>query len=236
MSKTKNTVIDQLNKKQETIQHLTDLMQTIQMAYYKGRMTQPEDGCGFGQEGDLWIHESRRDSSAISIDLYNFMGDGKDVCEGLHGCEIAYDDGSIDKGWLFCMCYDPDEEMTPLTFLFLSDDQPDDIELEPDSIPTAVLQNIIAWLEREMQPAAPKPEPKPDLEPIITKFVNFCFDYPHDFIEQIAWNCQTRHLRQKFDAIYDEFGSRAAVTTFYKYLSSDNRSRLAAYIRDVYEG
>lgn len=81
----------------------------------------------------------------------------------------------------------------------------------------------------------PAQQPEP-IDGIITKFVNFCFDYPHDFIEQIAWNCDTRHLRQKFDAIYDEFGSRAAVTTFYKYLSSDNRSRLAAYIRDVYKG
>ena len=90
------------------------------------------------------------DSAAISIDLYNFGGDGKPVCEGLRPCTVTYDDGSQGKGWLYCMCYDPDD-VTPLTFIFDSDTF-GDINLDPEDVHEDVLQNIAAWLEKAMQP------------------------------------------------------------------------------------
>ena len=85
--------------KQELIKCLTDLMATVQMAYFKGRM-----------EGHpLWVHEHSADGASISIDLYNFGGDGKPVCDGLKPCTITYDDNTQESGWLFCMAYDPDD-------------------------------------------------------------------------------------------------------------------------------
>ena len=135
--------------KQQTIQYLTELMATIQAAYFKGRM-----------EGHtLWVHESMGDSAAISIDLYNFGADGKPVCEGLYPCTITHDDGTSEKGHVFCMCYDPDA-VTPLTFLFSYAEWSDksDIEIEPSVMPTKALQNIATWLEQAMQPVPKKEE------------------------------------------------------------------------------
>ena len=100
MSKTKNMVIDQQNEKQQAIQYLTDLVATICGYYYKGRT----------QDSALRIHEGS--CGTISIDLYNFEGDGKPVCEGLKPCTVTYDDGSTDTGHLYCMCYDADD-ITP---------------------------------------------------------------------------------------------------------------------------
>jgi len=123
--------------KQETIQRLTALMVTAQMAHFKGR------------EIGVRVHEHQQDSG-ISIDLYNFEGDGKPVCEGLKPCTITYDDGSTDIGHLFCMCYDPDEEETPLVFMFSHDEYGDggDIDIAPDCLPEEALQNITQWLEK----------------------------------------------------------------------------------------
>ena len=134
--------MEKMNK-QQAIQYLTDLMATIQAAYFKGRM-----------EGHtLWVHERMDDSAAISIDLYNFGGDGKPVCEGLYPCTITHDDGTHEKGHVFCMCYDPDA-VTPLSFLFsyAEWDDKSDIEIEPSVMPPQALQNITAWLEQAMQP------------------------------------------------------------------------------------
>lgn len=126
--------------KEKTIQYLTDLMATIQAAYFKGKM-----------EGHtLWVHERMAASAAISIDLYNFGGDGKPVCEGLRPCTVTYDDSSRGKGWLYCMCYDPDD-VTPLTFIFDSDAL-GDLDLDPEDVHEDVLQNIATWLEQAMQP------------------------------------------------------------------------------------
>ena len=134
-------------EKKKTIQYLTDLMATIQMAYYKrGMFMQLEYDSNSGVCGDLRVHESSE--GGISIDLYHFEGDGKPVCDGLKPCTIIYDDGSHDTGHLFCMHYDPDD-VTPLVFLLSHDEYGDggDIDVEPESIPAPVLENIVKWLE-----------------------------------------------------------------------------------------
>ncbi len=135
--------MEKMNK-QQTIQYLTDLMATIQAAYFKGRM-----------EGHtLWVHERMDDSAAISIDLYHFGGDGKPVCDGLKPCTVTFDDGSQDTGWLYCMCYDSDD-VTPLTFIFESD-AVGDITFDAEDIQEDVLRNIAAWLEKAMHPISQK--------------------------------------------------------------------------------
>lgn len=123
-------------EKQEIIQHLTDMLGVIQNAYFKGKM-----------EGhQLWVHEHMDDSAAISIDLYNFGGDGKPVCDGLKPCTLRYDDGSSECGWLYCMCYDPDD-VSPLTFVFGPEADRADMDVDPESVPEEVLQDISKWLE-----------------------------------------------------------------------------------------
>jgi hypothetical protein len=147
--------------KQETIQHLTDLMGVISNAYWKGRLgvRNGDDTGGDGACcGELWVHETYLDghSAAISIDLYHFGGDGKDVCDGLHDCTVTFDDGTTAKGRLFCMAYNPDDEVTPLVFEFtLGDDddtdRPCDIDVDPEGMPEEVLRNVTAWLEGVFQ-------------------------------------------------------------------------------------
>ena len=145
MSKIKNMVIDQMNEqneRQQTIQYLTDLMATIQNAHFKGRL----------HDCPLRVHEGN--GVGISIDLYNFEGDGKDVCDGLHGVTPDHSAHGVDEketGWVFNMGYDPDDEQ-PLYFLFLPDGDEDDHSILPDTLPIAVLRNITAWLEQQMKP------------------------------------------------------------------------------------
>ena len=139
-------------EKKQTIQYLTDLMGVIQNAYYKrGLFTPTPDAGPSGKRGDLWVHEGSE--GGISIDLYHFEGDGKPVCDGLKPCTITYDDGSHDTGHLFCMHYDPDD-VTPLVFLFSHDEYGDggDIDVEPESIPAPVLENIVKWIEEIFEP------------------------------------------------------------------------------------
>lgn len=134
-------------KKQEIIQHLTDLLGVIQNAYYKRGMFLPVPGDEqSGVCGDLWVHERMDDSAAISIDLYNFGGDGNPVCDGLKPCTPRYDDGSSECGWLYCMCYDPDD-VSPLTFVFGPEADRADMDVDPESVPEEVLQDISKWLE-----------------------------------------------------------------------------------------
>lgn len=134
-------------KKQEIIQHLTYLLGVITIAYYKSSMFLPVPGDKHsGVYGGLWVHERMDGSAAISIDLYNFGGDGKPVCDGLNPCTLRYDDGSSECGWLYCMHYDPDD-VSPLTFVFDPDAYVADMDVNPESVPEEVLQDISKWLE-----------------------------------------------------------------------------------------
>ena len=148
MSKTKDMVIDrqnEQNEKQQAIQYLTDLMATIQAAHFKGRL----------RDCPLRVHEASI-GAGISIDLYHFEGDGKDVCDGLHGVTPDHSAHGVDEketGWVFNIGYDPDDEQ-PLYFLFMPDGKEEDYSILPDTLPLALLQNVTAWLEKQMKPAA----------------------------------------------------------------------------------
>ena len=128
--------MEKMNK-QQAIQYLTDLMATIQAAYYKGRM----------MDCPLRVHDSGE--AGISIDLYNC--DGKPVCEGL----TFYTEGRKELQRAFCLVYNPDYEEDYLWIMCFNDkpcDYDDDYELLPEDLPEAVLTNIAAWLEQAMQP------------------------------------------------------------------------------------
>ena len=238
MSKTKNMVIDQLNEqneKRQTIQYLTGLMATIQAAHFKGRL----------HDRELRVHESGdADSTAISIDLYHFEGDGKDVCDGLHDLTITFDDGSQDTGWLFCMHYDPDGPTTPLTFLFMPDGDEEDYDIDPELVPLDVLQNITRWLEQEAK-AKRKEATVPVGSPtgatprdIIDRWTEFCYNHP-PYDEVILWmvgGSKTHYLYQHFCRKFDHHCDRcqhdtaAAWYWFYRELDSEWAERLVQYV------
>lgn len=216
-------------EKQQTIKYLTDLMATIQAAYFKGRM-----------EGHpLLVHERTDGSVAISIDLYNFEGDGEPVCAGLKPCTITYDDGSSDTGWLFCMCYDPDD-VTPLTFLYDYDSDADPMELDPEDVPEEVLHNITAWLEKAMQPVPQEKKKEPTPEDIISLWSDWCMDYDDEnlWLDYMAKHpkahCNRRHLQEKWDSCYKQYGNKAAMTMFWRQLDNTNRTILTEYITEVW--
>lgn len=138
--------------KEETIKYLTELMATVQMAYFKGRLGERNTEATGGDGaicGELWVHEKEHGDAGIAIDLHRFGGDGKPVCDGLKPCTVTFDDGTESTGWLFCMFYDPDD-VTPLSFAFDQYNCPD-ISIDPDCVPEDVLKNVTAWLEGVFQ-------------------------------------------------------------------------------------
>ena len=220
--------------KQETIKYLTDLMATIQAAYFKGKC---EDV--FGQVGGLTVHESGDpDSCAISIDLYNFDGDGKPVCDGLKPCTLTFDDGSTDTGWLFCMHYDPYEEETPLVFLFTPEED-GDYDVDPEDVPEELLQDIIKWIEGLFAPNQEEwPEPK-KLVAIMNRWADFCYNHP-PYDEVILWmvgGSKNHYLYEHFCAKWNHIcenicgdDTMATWIRFYKELDDEWSERLMQYV------
>ena len=210
--------------KQETIQYLTATMAAIQAAYFKGRM----------QGHPLWVHERSDDSTAISIDLYNFEGDGKPVCDGLNPCTITFDDGTNETGWLFCMAYEPDD-VTPLSFVFEPQSDMPCIDIEPESVPEEALQNIVAWLEKLLTPnPSLLTQPKND----VTSFFYYMWNRWSEQECRIAFkDGDYRHFWNKWCQAYDCMGGpRGAAEVFYMELSDTNRNKLVARALECYDG
>lgn len=143
-------------QKQEIIKRITDLMAAIQTAYYNDalgeRNSDDTGGDGCITDNGLWVHECMSQESGISIDLYNFGGDGKSVCDGLNPCTVTFDDGTTQMGDVYCMTYVPDEEGIPLAFHFSFEKYCDDgdIDLKPENLPIDTLQNVAKWLESKL--------------------------------------------------------------------------------------
>lgn len=148
MSKTKNVVIDDRNKRQ-TSKYLTDLMATIQMAYFKGgRNEEEEEGC----VGRLRVHETGE--AGVSIDLYHFEGDGQPVCDGLDFDAVCPADLQLIHQRAFCISYDPDWEEHPVVIQCSDTTGSDDsFDLTLDNVPEDVQQRITAWLESQLPTA-----------------------------------------------------------------------------------
>lgn len=214
--------------KQEIIKHLTDLLSTISGYYFKGRLT----GCR------PWVHERDEEGDGISIDLYNFGGDGEPVCDGLKPSTITYDDGSQDSGHLFCMCYDPDE-VTPLVFLFSPEDESGDMEIDPEDVSEGVLQNILTWLEAEWASNTHdhKPDPK-QMKKLMDRWAHFCYSHP-PYDEVILWmvgGSKQHYLYQHFCSKFLHLCSvchedtMSAWIKFYRELDDQWAERLMEYV------
>lgn len=68
----------------------------------------------------------------------------------------------------------------------------------------------------------------------INKWVFFCMNYPYNFIEEV-WKGEqwlVNHLKAKFNAIYEDYGSRAVMNTFYCELDGSNKQKLMAWVMD----
>ena len=214
--------------KQEIIKHLTDLLSTISGYYFKGRLT----GCR------PWVHERDEEGDGISIDLYNFGGDGEPVCDGLKPSTITYDDGSQDSGHLFCMCYEP-YEVTPLVFLFSPEDESGDMEIDPEDVSEDVLQNILTWLEAEWASNTHdhKPDPK-QMKALMDRWAHFCYSHP-PYDEVILWmvgGSKQHYLYQHFCSKFNHLCSvchedtMSAWIKFYRELDDQWAERLMEYV------
>lgn len=204
--------------KQETITCLTALMASVQNAYFKGRM----------ENHPLPVHESDAEN-AISIDLYDFGGDGEPVCEGLRPCTLTYDDGSHEDGWLFCMCYRPDD-VTPLVFLFSPKDE-SVMEIDPDDVPEKTLKDIFAWLDSEVRrkPLRPRND--------VTSFFFYMWNAWSEEECRKAFSApgnDWKHFWSKWCGICREYGAYGAAERFYAELSHKNRELLVNRATEVY--
>ena len=205
--------------KQETIKYLTELMTTVQMAYFKGRI----------DPKTLPISESLWTPGEIGIDLYNYGT--KPVCDGLKGCCVSYDDDTEDNGDVFAMHYNADD-VTPLTFLVDFYGRPE-IQVEPESLPEEVLANIAQWLKKAMKPAEP--------EKFKNNVTSFFFYMWNKWCEE---ECRLvfgngdfwPHFWKKWCHFCDKTNSRDAVAGFYAELSDTNRDKLVARALELYDG
>lgn len=213
--------------KQETIKKLTDIMGVVSNAYWKGR------------DSGVRIHESPLVSGvAVSVDLYHFEGDGKPVCDGLKPCTITCDDGSTMTGNVFCMCYNSDDEVTPLVFIFEPGDIPD-IEVAPETMPEESLKNVLAWLEQEMTLA--KQEAKTDpkqMKALMDRWAHFCYSHP-PYDEVILWmvgGSKQHYLYQHFCSKFLHLcrvchdDTMSAWIKFYRELDDQWAERLMEYV------
>lgn len=137
----------------ETSQQLTDLMARICTAYLQS--VKDIDKCdyeGFGRVGDLRVH-AVDDRNGVSIDLYNFEGDGLPVCDGLTFDSVCPSDGLPIRQTAFCISYNPEWEEHPV--LVLCDDATVEesdggFDLTLDYIPDDVQQRIKTWIESKI--------------------------------------------------------------------------------------
>lgn len=203
--------------KQEIIKHLTDLMATVQMAHFKGR------------EVGVRVHESLQVSSAaISIDLYNFEGDGKPVCDGLT-FQRECDKYPIRA---YCIAYNPDLDWgTRHLYILCCDDDggvSDGLDLIPEQVPEEVLTAITKWLEKAMVPAKPKSND-------VTSFFYYMWNKWNEEECKAVFN--DPHFWNKWCEAYDTMhGPRGATELFYMMLSDTNRDKLVARALECYDG
>lgn len=106
-------------------------MATIQQAYFASKPL-----------GNLRVHEGNDDAS-ISIDLYNFEGDGKDVCDNL---EFDFANGDTIHLKAFAICYDPDRKRLPVTISCNDLTNDGYAYLSVNDIPDITLASITTWL------------------------------------------------------------------------------------------
>jgi len=71
----------------------------------------------------------------------------------------------------------------------------------------------------------------------VKDFVMFGFNFPSNFVEKAFENqgdLMINHLKEKFNAAYDQAGSRGAMNTFYAQLDGKNQFLLENYVAEYY--
>ena len=132
--------------KQISIQ-LTNLMAAISAAFYRSKPADMTE-CNVGE---LRVHQNDS-GKGISIDLYNFEGDGLPVCEGLDFDAVCPADMQMIHQRAWCISYDPDWEEHPVIIQCSDITGTDDsLDLTLDYVPEEVQQRIITWLKSQLQ-------------------------------------------------------------------------------------
>lgn len=94
------------------------------------------------------------------------------------------------------------------------------------------------WLNKATGTPAKKTDKQVGME-AMNKFVFFALNFPGDFITKI-WGERkpmnlSDHLTQKFNHLYELYGSRAALIAFYAELSDGNREKLLEFILNNFD-
>lgn len=76
------------------------------------------------------------------------------------------------------------------------------------------------------------------MEKNVSKFMNFSYNYRHDFIE-LVWEdnpTMASHLRSKFGVYYSKYGPMGVMAAFYSGLDNENREKLCKWVDTYYKG
>lgn len=208
-------------EKQQTIQYLTDLMATIQGAYFKNSAAIP-----------LLIHETGEEAG-IYINIFSPKGSGMTTNEGF--TSRSNDDPRLERA--FRLEYNPDYDEDHL-WITCFDDDPDEYDDGlPEDFSEAVLKNITTWLEQAMQPTPQKATTPKD---IIALWSDWCMDYDDEnlwldyMVKHPKGHCSRQHLQEKWDSCYNQYGNKAAMTMFWRQLDNTNRYILTEYVTEVW--
>ena len=145
MSKTKDMVVDQTNAnktKEKVIERLIGLMVETMMCHFKGLI----------KKSPLWVHRRDAKTTAISIDLYDYDGNGAPVCDEL--VTYVYENDKVQQWSVFAICLDPLAKFEDMVTLCVDcgDDEDGNIEVidvKPDRLPVRTLECISDWIEKE---------------------------------------------------------------------------------------
>lgn len=69
----------------------------------------------------------------------------------------------------------------------------------------------------------------------ISKFITFCYNYPHNWVEECfaeAGDRMVHHLRKKFNEVWERVGAKAAVIQFYHELDLHYRAIFVKYLEN----
>ena len=142
----------------ETSKQLIALMAAIHAAYQKGKFAPPEceEDCGFGRQGQLWVHEIDK-KRGVSIDLYDLFDDGLPELEGMEFDSMCPADGNPIRQKAYCISYNPEWEEHPV--LVLCNDASatefdDSFDLTLEYVPEEVQQRIYDWIKNLWHPVA----------------------------------------------------------------------------------
>lgn len=75
-----------------------------------------------------------------------------------------------------------------------------------------------------------------EVKDIIALWSDWCMDYDDEnlwldfMVQHPKGHCNRQHLQEKWDYCYEKYGSKAAMTMFWRELDNDNRAILAEYV------